>query len=247
MAGELDSWRSANEIMKGRLPGHNPIKDHPGHYAGGAEDKTDFGGSGWKFRLDPKNDRDNYILSNWIKQNKDKIASYKLSWTSGDHPVWTLYTGTGSAKDAQYLAQKAEKEIGRFLRTGQVFQSEDAILPGTKLSGRFEIRGDERSLESQKYKDIVDEIERLRPLHNPMKGLYMRFMASPTYRKGFSTTTSGRSGVPGTAYYAWLEGNIGTMKNNKENPETIRKFEQEADAEINLIKKVIQSRLKDVF
>ena len=80
-----------------------------------------------------------------------------------------------------------------------------------------------------------------------MKGLYMRFMASPLYSKGFPTLTSGKSGVPGTAYYAWLQGNIGTMKGKKENQEAIRKFEQEAQAEIDLVKKVIQSKLKDVF
>ena len=233
--------------MRGQLPGHNPVKDHPGHYAGSAEDKTDFGGSGWKIRLDPKNDRDNYILSHWIKQNRDKIRSYKMAWTSGDHPVWTLYTGTGSAKDAQYLAQKAEKEIGGFLRVGQAFQSEDALLPGTKISGRFDMRGDERSLDSKRHKEIVDEIERLRPSHNPFKALYLLFRASPMYQKGFPSRTSGKAGVPGTAYYAWLEGNIGTMRSRKENPETIKRFEQEAEAEIDLVKKVLQSRLKDVF
>jgi hypothetical protein len=37
------------------------------------------------------------------------------------------------------------------------------------------------------------------------------------------------------------------MKANKENPENIRNFEQEAESEINLIRKVIQSKLKDVF
>lgn len=243
----MDGWKSASNIMKGQLPGHNPIKDHPGHYAGSAENKTDFGGSGWKIRLDPKHDRDNYILSHWIKQNRDKISNYKLAWTSGDHPVWTLYTGGGSAREAQQLAQKAEKEIGKFLRVGQIFQSEDALIPGTGISGRFEIRGDERSIESKKYKEISDEIDKLRPSHNPMKGLYMRFMASPAYKKGFATTTSGKSGVPGTAYYAWLQGNIGLMKKNKDNPETIRKFEQEAEAEINLVKKVVQSKLKGIF
>jgi hypothetical protein len=244
---EVSNWPSAQKVLTGQLPGHNPVKDHPGHYAGSAEDKTDFGGSGWKIRLDPKNDRDNYILSHWVRQNRDKISTYKMAWTEGDHPVWTLYTGTGSAKDAQYLAQKAEKEIGRFLRIGQAFQSEDTLLPGTKISGRFEIRGDERSLDSKRHKEIVDEIERLRPSHNPMKGLYMRFMASPLYKKGFPAITSGKSGVPGTAYYAWLQGNIGTMRRKKENPEAIRKFEQEAQAEIDLVKKVIQSKLKDVF
>ena len=233
--------KSASNIMKGQLSGHDAVQGHPGHYSGGAEDKTDFGGSGWKIRLDPNNDRDNYILSHWVKQNRDRISTYKMAWTEGDHPVWTLYTGTGSLKDAQYLAQKAEKEIGRFLRIGQAFQSEDTLIPGTK------IRGDERSLNSKRHKEIVDEIERLRPSHNPMKGLYMRFMASPLYSKGFPTLTSGKSGVPGTAYYAWLQGNIGTMKGKKENQEAIRKFEQEAQAEIDLVKKVIQSKLKDVF
>lgn len=233
--------------MGGQLPGHTPIESRPGHYAGGSESKADFGGSGWKVRLDPKHDRDNYILSHWIKQNRDKISTYKLAWTSGDHPVWTLYTGTGSAKDAQYIAQKAEKEIGKFLRLGRVFQGEDTLISGTRISGRFEIRGDERSLGSKRYKDVVDEIERLRPSHNPMKGLYMRFMASPLYRRGFPTTTSGKSGVPGTAYYAWLQGNIGTMKKKGANPDDIKKFEQEAEAEIELTKKVIQSKLKDVF
>ena len=243
----MEGWKSASTIMKGNLAGHDAIQGHPGHYVGGAKDKTDFGGSGWKIRLDPKNDRDNYILSHWIKQNRDKIQSYKMAWTEGDHPVWTLYTSTGSAKEAQYLAQKAEKEIGKFLRTGQVFQSEDTLLPGTKISGRFEIRGDERSFDSQKHKEIVDEIEKLRPSHNPMKGLYMRFMASPAYKKGFATITSGKAGVPGTAYYAWLQGNIGSMKRYDKNSEAIKNFEQEAEAEINLVKKVIQSKLKDVF
>lgn len=226
------------------MPNHDPIADHPGHYKGASEDRTDFGGSGWKIRLDPKDDKDNYILSHWIKQNKDKISSYKMAWTSGNHPVWTIYTGTGSLKDAKYLSQKAEKEIGSFLRIGQVFQSEDTLIPGTKISGRFEIRGDERSIDSKKYKEIVDEIEKLRPSHNPWKVLYLRFRASPLYRKGFPTTTSGKAGVPGTAYYNWLVGNIGVL--SKKDPEKI-KFNQEAEAEINLIKQVIQSKLKDVY
>ena len=52
------NWKSASNIMKGQLSGHDAVQGHPGHYSGGAEDKTDFGGSGWKIRLDPNNDRE---------------------------------------------------------------------------------------------------------------------------------------------------------------------------------------------
>jgi hypothetical protein len=247
MPEELNNWPKAKEIMSGRLSGHEPLKGHPGHFRGSIDDKTDFGGSGWKIRLDPKNDRDNYIISSWVKQNKNLISQYKLAWTSGDHPVWTLYTSSGSAREAQNLAQKAQKEIGSFLRTGKVFQSEDTLLPNTGISGRFEIRGDERSANSIKYKEIVDEIERLRPSHNPFKGIYMNFMSSPLYKKGFPTSTSGEAGTPGTAYYLWLTGMIAQMKKTNQDPERIRKFEQEAKSEIELTKKVIQSKLKNIY
>lgn len=243
----LKDWPRSQEIMKGKLAGHDPIEGHVGHFKGRAEDQTDFGGSGWKIRLDPKHDRDNYIISNWIKQNRNLLSQYKLAWTEGDHPVWTLYTSTGSSKEAQNISQKAQKEIGNFLRIGKAFQSEDSLIANTGISGRFEIRGDERSAKSQKYKEIVDEIERLRPTHNPFKGIYMNFMATPTYRKGFPTITSGKSGTPGTAYYAWLIGMIQIMKKQNADPERIKKFELEANSEIELVRKVIQSKLKDIY
>lgn len=209
-----------------------------GSYEGGAERTSDFG-TGWKLRLIPKTDGANYIIKRWLDKNRDMLRQYKLKWNAGDRHVWTVYVPSGSSGEARRLAALMSKELGPFIEKDKLYQSEDLIVPGTGISGRFDMRSENLP----RQKEIADEIERLRPGHNPFPGLHKEFRNSPQYMTGFPNRTSGEAGVPGTAYHAWLKGKMGTEKKWGAEKSRLEMIKKEAEAEIRLVDRVLREKL----
>jgi hypothetical protein len=210
----------------------------PGQFKGGLDQTADFG-TGWKIRLIPKRDADNYLIKKWLDDNRSILRQYKIAHNSGDSHVWTVYTASGSAEEARFIAEKAKKALGPFIQTDKLYQDEDAIIPGTGVSGRFEMRAEK----TPRHKEIANKIasERRRT------AIYELFKRSPMFDEGFPRITAGKGGVPGTSYYAWLVGTANVMRGRGADPVVVKMYEDEAQAELNLIHKVLGGFLGSVY
>lgn len=212
-----------------------------GQFAGDAKAKTDFGGSGWKMRLDPKKDNDNILIADWFGKNKQALSGYKIAINT-DKPIWTAYTEQGSLSEIQKYAKKAETDLGKFIQLNEVYDSPDTIIPGTQISGRFEIRGDERS-NTPRAKEIVQNIVNRRK-SSQYKNLYALYKKSPTFTEGFPSSTSGYGGIPGTYYYQWLTGQKQLYERTRDS-KTATMYADAAKEEISFIESVLKGNVPE--
>ena len=232
-------WPIGTKIASGewKLPGHKSIG--VGQFAGEHKELTDFGGSGWKMRLDPKTDNDNILIADWFGKNKKLFSGYKIA-TNTDHPVWSAYVSRGTGPEIQKAAQKAQSDLGKFITLNQAYDTTDTMIPGTGISGRFEIRGDERS-GTARSKEIVDAINERRKATTKYKKFYLLYKNSPGFSPGFPSSTSGQGGVPGTHYFQWLlqmKKQARAAKNNEQADE----YQAAQDEEIKLIESVLKEK-----
>jgi hypothetical protein len=232
-------WPIGTKIAAGKwkLPGHRSIG--VGQFAGDHKELTDFGGSGWKMRLDPKTDNDNILIADWFLKNKSLFSGYKIA-TNTDHPVWSAYVSRGTGPEIQKAAQKAQSDLGKFITLNQAYDATDTMIPGTGISGRFEIRGDERS-GGPRAQEIVDTINERRKATTKYKKLYLLYKNSPGFSKGFPSSTSGQGGVPGTHYFQWLLQMKKTAIAAK-NTEQADQYQAAKDEEIKLIESVLKEK-----
>lgn len=232
-------WPIGNQIESGewKLPGHK--SKGGGQFAGEHKELTDFGGSGWKMRLDPKTDKDNILIADWFGKNKSLFSGYKIA-TNTDKPVWSAYVSRGTGPEIQKAAQKAQSDLGQFITLNQAYDTTDTMIPGTGISGRFEIRGDERS-GTPRANEIVDTINERRKATTKYKNFYLLYKQSPGFQKGFPSSTSGQGGVPGTHYFQWL---MQTKKDavRGKSLERAKELQAAQDEEIKLIESVLKEK-----
>lgn len=232
-------WPIGTKIASGdwKLPGHRSVG--VGQFAGDHKELTDFGGSGWKMRLDPKTDKDNILIADWFLKNKSLFSGYKIA-TNTDKPVWSAYVSRGTGPEIQKAAQKAQSDLGKFITLNQAYDTTDTMIPGTGISGRFEIRGDERS-GGPRAQGIVDTINERRKATTKYKNFYLQYKNSPGFSKGFPSSTSGQGGVPGTSYFQWL---LQMKKDARRgtNPERAKELQAAQDEEIKLIESVLKEK-----
>lgn len=232
-------WPIGTKIAGGewKLPGHKSVG--VGQFAGDHKELTDFGGSGWKMRVDPKTDNDNILIADWFLKNKSLFSGYKIA-TNTDHPVWSAYVSRGTGPEIQKAAQKAQSDLGKFITLNQAYDTTDTMIPGTGISGRFEIRGDERS-GGPRAQGIVDAINERRKATTKYKNFYLQYKNTPGFSKGFPSSTSGDRGVPGTSYFQWLLQMKKDARRGK-NPEKAKEFQAAQDEEINIIESILKEK-----
>ena len=232
-------WPIGTKIAGGewKLPGHKSVG--VGQFAGDHKELTDFGGSGWKMRVDPKTDNDNILIADWFLKNKSLFSGYKIA-TNTDKPVWSAYVSRGTGPEIQKAAQKAQSDLGQFITLNQAYDTTDTMIPGTGISGRFEIRGDERS-GTPRANEIVDTINERRKATTKYKNFYLLYKQSPGFQKGFPSSTSGQGGVPGTHYFQWL---MQTKKDavRGKSLERAKELQAAQDEEIKLIESVLKEK-----